>query len=389
MNRKKILFVMPLVRPGGVGTSLSSIYTLLDLDKYDVSVFPVANVGLSIRDQLSYNSCVLPYDLLLSAYYGSLDSYKGVRKSFIALFKMIFRILAISKINIEEYLIERAVNKIELGNKFDTVVGFMEGYTTKVASFFHCDNKIAWVHCNYNMHLPMNKSEERLYEKFDHIISVSQYTTRVFQERYPSLAFKTSCIYNPLDTSRVLRLSEEPIDDDRFSNRDFCIISVGRVATVKRFDKIPQIASRLKTDGLRFKWYIIGPCYSVQEESSLISEIKKYAISDYVIWLGGKKNPYPYFKAASLFVSTSESEACPMVFNEARILNLPIVSTNFPSAYEFIEDGVDGIIRPIDNLSEGICRMMTDSDFYNMLKENGKCFCYDNSEIINNLNAIL
>ena len=389
MNKKKILFVMPLVRPGGVGTSLSSIYTLLDSAKYDVSVFPVVNVGSSIRDQLSYNRCVLPYDTLLSAYYGSLGSYKGVRKSFIALFKMVFRILAISKINVEKYLIERAVRKIESYTKYDTVVGFMEGYTTKVASFFHCDNKIAWVHCNYNKHLPMNKSEERLYEKFDHIISVSQFTTRVFQERYPSLAFKTSCIYNPLDTSRVLRLSEDPIDDDRFSNEDFCIISVGRVAMVKRFDKIPQIASRLKTDGLRFKWYIIGPCYSKQEEFSLISEIEKYAISDCVIWLGGKKNPYPYFKAASLFVSTSESEACPMVFNEARILGLPIVSTDFPSAFEFVENEENGIIAPLEKLSEGIHKMISDNDFYSKTKEAGCQYKYDNTAIINQLNNIL
>ena len=43
-----------------------------------------------------------------------------------------------------------------------------------------------------------------------------------------------------------------------------------------------------------------------------------------------------------MVVSTSVSEACPNVINEAKILHTPIVATNFGSVYEFIEDGVNG-----------------------------------------------
>ena len=81
-----------------------------------------------------------------------------------------------------------------------------------------------------------------------------------------------------------------------------------------------------------------------------MKNIKEYDVADCVKVLGEKKNPYPFFKSANLLVSTSISEACPMIFNEAKILNLPIISSDFPSAYEFIVPGKDGYICDIDTM---------------------------------------
>ena len=62
--------------------------------------------------------------------------------------------------------------------------------------------------------------------------------------------------------------------------------------------------------------------------------ISDHSVENEVICLGNKTNPYPYFKVADLLVSTSSSEACPMIFNEAKILNLPVMA-----------DVIDNIIR--------------------------------------------
>ena len=83
-------------------------------------------------------------------------------------------------------------------------------------------------------------------------------------------------------------------------------------------------------------------------------------MKDCVVYLGGKSNPYPYFKMADLLVCVSESEACPMIFNEAKLLNLPIVSTDFPSAFEFIDRDKDGRITQIEAMADTIADIISE-----------------------------
>ena len=83
--------------------------------------------------------------------------------------------------------------------------------------------------------------------------------------------------------------------------------------------------------------------------------------------MGAKTNPYPYFKAADLLVSTSESEACPMIFNEAKILGTPIVSANFGSSYEFIKQNIDGYVTPIEEMHIVIEKLIKDKGEYSKL----------------------
>ena len=46
-----------------------------------------------------------------------------------------------------------------------------------------------------------------------------------------------------------------------------------------------------------------------------------------VIFMGAKKNPYPYIKASDYMILTSRYEGFPVVFNEAIVLNKPIITT--------------------------------------------------------------
>ena len=54
--------------------------------------------------------------------------------------------------------------------------------------------------------------------------------------------------------------------------------------------------------------------------------------------------PYPYIKKSDLYVQTSEFEGLGRTLIEASILNKPIVTTNFPSAYSIVVDRVTGFI---------------------------------------------
>lgn len=245
--------------------------------------------------------------------------------------------------------------------------------------------KITWIHCDYDRAVPSGISELYYYEKFQNIVCVSKYTRNKFVERYPMLADKAIYIYNLLDSYRILSLSEEVIDDIRFANNVFTIISVGRIDPVKQFVRIPQIAKTLLDDGIDFCWYILGGPTNSREFLKIENEIHTLGVSANVILLGPKSNPYPYFKQSNLYVSTSISEACPMVFNEAKLLGLPIVSLDFESANEFISEEVNGFVVSLEHISEVIKQVIRNDLIYNKLRANIQSTIFNNDSILENI----
>ena len=71
-------------------------------------------------------------------------------------------------------------------------------------------------------------------------------------------------------------------------------------------------------------------------------------MSDNVILLGKKENPYPYIKACDIYVQPSRYEGKSITVREAQILCKPVIVTNYPTASSQVQDGVDGIIVPMD-----------------------------------------
>ena len=251
--------------------------------------------------------------------------------------------------NIESSTI-RKIEKLE----YDCVISFQESVSLQFVSKFRNPNKVAWIHCDYSRIFTNKHEEMAIFSKYSKIVTVSNYTRKTLCQLLPQLAGRVFTIYNIMDREAVLTKAEKEIDDNRFATDNFTIISVGRISEVKQFHLIPKIASKLKSDGYSFRWYIIGGRNEPGAAYKLHQAILDFKLDEYVICIGNKVNPYPYFRAANLLVSTSYSEACPMIFNEAKILDLPVVSNNFGSAYEFIKDGKDGIICSIDQMAEVI-----------------------------------
>ena len=379
---KRVLFILPSIWAGGTHASLSSIIAHYNRQLWDVSVFAITGFG---ERNSSYKPFLLPRNKMMAALFCHQSEIKGF---YIRLVKGLGKLLALTGINLKELVTKKVVKNLE-SMGFDTVVGFMEGSATHMASMFNRSRKVAWIHCNYDKYLPDGKSEEGIYSKFDSIICVSKYTSSVFKHRYPSLANRTDFIYNLLDTERIVRLSNADIDDSRFFKDGITILSVGRIAKVKRFSSIPRMASELKKEGIPFRWYLIGPDFDTTETTRLLHEIAEYNVADCFSWLGGKLNPSPYFKAADIYVCLSESEACPMVFNEARIFGSPIVSTDFPSSFEFIENGYDGIISDFDNLVHALSRLMKDPILFAEMRQNSLSRVFDNESIMRKIEQII
>lgn len=139
------------------------------------------------------------------------------------------------------------------------------------------------------------------------------------------------------------------------------ILSVGRVRPQKGFDIVPEIAARLKKDGFKISWCIIGDgaLYSFVE-----SRIENYDVRESVFLLGTKVNPYPYFKMCDIYVQPSRDEGYCLTVAEARAFHKPILATDFFGAREQLEDGRCGLIVKfgVNDIYNGLKRLLIQKD---------------------------
>lgn len=371
---KKILFVIPSLEVGGTVSSLSCIVEYLQND-YKIKVLSLTYDG---NDNVSFKKQLLKSNIWVHSYYCNFTKIKNYKQGVVILVKILKRICSLLRINLEKSLTKLVFKNYQ---EFDYVVAFQEGAATKFVSYIPHIPKIAWVHCDYQKY-PNSGQEKDIYNNFSKIVCVSQFTSSTFKSVYPIFQSRVQCIYNLLNIDQIVMQSKCPIADSHFINNTFTIISVGRVTGVKQFKYIPEFARQLIDRGCKFKWYIIGP--STQESclQELLDKIDEYNVNENVVYLGNKSNPYPYFTNSQLLVSLSASEACPMVFNEAKILGLPIVTTDFGSSYEFIKNGEYGVIASLYMIVDVIEALILEPSYYNQLKQKMLNLSYSNDTIL-------
>ena len=374
-KRKKILFVTSGLTHGGVNKSLQNLLGVYDRDNCDIDIYSIYRTGPynkifkdeSLLDPIPFSPCS-------SLFCHSKKKY-GKQKLKLIDFT--------TKINIH-FFAKRYIEKVGKrlsDNNYDVVVAFQEGFTTLFASEIKAKKHIAWIHCDYSRYISNAKKDESwFYKKYDSIVTVSEYTADVFKSLVPSVAEKVVAIHNIMDDKTILKLGEEHISDERFKDDRFTVISIGRMDPVKRFSSIPSIAAELKNRGVVFRWYVIGDGGSDKEV--LIKEIKDKNVGDEVILLGAKNNPYPYINRSKILACVSSSEACPNVVNEAKILHVPVVVTDFPSAKELIVDCENGFIRPINEIYKIIVKLYSDNAFYKTIKKNCLKYRFINKHIL-------
>lgn len=356
MAKKKILIVVMSLSTGGTTSSLKALMQTSLSKEYEIDILAICNNN---KDS-GLKQYIIKSDNISRLWYSSTSQATRMQKLAMLPLKILKRIPLINK-RVNTAIAKRVARIIEKKKQYDTVIAFSEYMTPEIVQHFKTSNKIAWIHCDYGNRI--EREEEHIFNKFNTIVCVSNYTCNSFIKRYPLLKDKVTSIYNVCSIDDITAKSGKGINDTNFDKSKFTIISIGRIATVKRFTLIPSIAKMLKASGCDFKWYIIGGG-DQNEIYKINNAIKVYNISENVILLGAKTNPYPYFKAADLLVSTSESEACPMIFNEAKILGTPIVSANFGSSYEFIKQNIDGYVTPIEEMHIVIEKLIKDKGEY-------------------------
>lgn len=381
MKKKRILFCIRDFNHGGIPKSLENLLSLIDKDKYDITVFCAWQDGYykHVFDKYS----VLPQNKLLYQFCVNYKSLHGIKLLKALAVKLVAKLCLKLHYDIFDIYLRKTAYRLAATEKYDVAVAYAEGWITDFVSYMDSVNrKIAWIHMDYKRVLAYEKGKNYadVYSKFNYIISPCKFSAQSFIDVHPDLADKVRAIKNTLDVDSIKCNATAEITGFAFPKDSFSIVSVGRICYEKQFYEIPRIVHDVLKSYSRFKWYIIG-AGSDMEVNVLKDNIKKYGVEDYVVILGAKDNPYPFISACNLVALLSISETFSYVAYEAKILGVPIISTDFGAAYEIVENNT-GVVVPKDNFASELIRLMCDSAYYNQLRLGVKNYRYDNAGIL-------
>lgn len=361
---KKVLLMVDNLDQGGVSKVLFDLLDNVDKKKYDITVMALYNNGIykdKIKSYGKYIYCFNPPD----EEDNSIKS-KLYRKYWGGMLK----------------LPERFIYKWFVKEKYDIEIAFIHGWSTKFISGSNNKNskKIAWVHVDlvtWNRVDGVFKNldhHKKAYSKFHEVICVSKIVKHGVEKKYGVKNAKV--IYNPINREKILKLSNEKIDDIKSTNK-FKLISVGRLAEEKGYDRLLRVFKRLNDQGLDLQLSIIG---SGEKYNELNDYIEKNNLSDKVFLLGYRENPYKYVKNSDLFVCSSISEGFSLVIGEAMAVGVPVISVACPGPNEVIGFGEYGMLVNNDesSLCNGIKMLIDDKKLYDTYRtkaiERGRMF---------------
>lgn len=192
-------------------------------------------------------------------------------------------------------------------------------------------------------------------DKIDYFICVSETALISFNNIFPTLSHKTHKIYNILESEVIVSKSLiDELEENVFKNNVFKILTVCRLQEKsKGILRMMEVLSILTKKGYSIHWYIIG---EGMDKKLLEEKIKEEDLLANVSLLGGKSNPYPYFKKVDLIAVLSYYEGLCGVVNETKILEKPIIATEFSGVYEQIQSGKNGLIvkNDLQSIVEGL-----------------------------------
>ena len=339
---------------GGSTTSLLALLNNLDPEKYDIDLQLYRNEG-PLLDMVPAHVCLLP----------EAERHKGNIGRIKKLLKFIFSGKAFTYIWLKLAKKHKEANRIKENfqvtglsrkntNKYDYAIGFIEGWGDKYTAFMtNADIKYAWIHSTFSKIEPDATTPLPWMFPMDKMVFVADSCRDEFAEQIPELAERAITIENITDDTIIKKRSEFAESDeylDRLKGADCLkIITVCRLTiSVKGLDRIVAAAKELKSHGIDFLWYIVG---DGEDEATLLSAISEAGVSDKLIPIGRRMNPYPYIAAADIMCMPSRYEGKPMVVTESMILGTPPIVTEYLSAAEQIENGVEGIIVNNDDTS--------------------------------------
>ncbi|SHR97806.1 group 1 glycosyl transferase [Mycobacteroides abscessus subsp. abscessus] len=367
--KKSLLFVIDSLECAGAEKSLVSLLTLLDYSKYEVDLLLFGYGGplerllprevnllgpseyikfskMSLKESVVYSIKKNKIKLLLAR----LTFSKNIRKQ------------KYNNPQIARIYWESTSSVIDEANKkYDIAISYAQGVPTfYVAEKVKAKKKFAWVNASYHLEDQEKQFQKKFYEKFDRIVAVSESAKEIFIKTFPYLYKKMNVIYDINNPKQIYEMADMEVgfDDDYKGTR---ILTIGRLDHQKGYDIAIEACRLLKDQGVDFRWYSLG---KGPLEEEVRKKVKEYDLSGDFILLGVKENPYPYIKNSNIYVQTSRNEGFGLAIAEARMLNIPVVSTKFDAVFSQMIHGKNGLVVEMEPhaVCEGIKKIIENNE---------------------------
>lgn len=358
---KKLLFTAYSLEIGGIEKSLVTLLnTLAKNEEYKITLVLEKKCGVLFNE--------LNKNIKITQYSPSCNKNKLISKTINAL--------------------KRITCILKYKNKYDASFSYatyckMGAMVAQTAS----TNCNLWVHSSY---LKMYNDNEKKYKEFFEELNVNKFKKIIFvsnrsKQEFDSIMNKNNTLVckNLIDYNRILKLSEETISIHK--NKDiFTFLYIGRLTEdSKKVSRLFESANLLKKANYNFKILVIGNGKDFEKYKEMCEE---FNLNDNIIFLGETNNPYPYFKIADSLILVSEDEGYPVVYDEAKVLNLPIITTDVSDSKLDVENKL-GLVcgHEINDIFENMKKMINDNFF---IKEKIDFEKYNN-EIIKKIEELL
>ena len=357
MMKPRILITMHYMELGGAESALLGLLQSIDPDRVDVDLFIYDHRGELMRyvptDKVRLLPEIQEYKMIerplrecvcvgqWSVAWGRLLAKKTVDKSPVPQGREDIRIYTRVADCVESFLPE-----IQPGVEYDLAISFLMPHNY-VISKVKAKKKLGWIHTDYSTVYVDVKREAPVWSQLDYVVSISDDVGEKFVDTFPMLRDKLVSIENILCSDFIRKRAEEKTVSLCQNVSTVCLLTIGRFSHPKKMEEIPAICRRIVDMGVDVRWFIIG--YGSEAIENVVREnIKKEHMDDNVVLLGKKNNPYPYIKACDIYVQPSRYEGKSITVREAQILCKPVVVTDYPTASSQIQNGVDGVIVPMD-----------------------------------------
>lgn len=379
-KNKKIFFAIDSLHCAGAEKSLTTLLSLIDYSKYEVDLQLFGYGGVLEKLLPKEVNLLKPLEYTT---FCDLDIKKAITTSIKNInFKMLTSrlnfTLSIRKkkySNTQRARIFWEKNRRvieESKKKYDVAISYAQGIPTfYVADKIKSDKKFAWVNTSYRLNSNEKEYVKKYYEKYDNIVAVSHSAKAILLETFPEYEYKTRIIYDINDEKFINKMALQ--DEDKLKSDIGCydgikILTIGRLAYGKRYDRALEACKILKSKGVKFKWYALG---NGSLEKELYKYIKENNLEGNFILLGITSNPYSYIKNCDIYVQTSDFEGFGLAIAESRILNKPVVTTRFDSVYNQMIHKKNGLVVDMnaEAVANGILELINNNELKNNIIE--------------------
>lgn len=364
--KKKILFVIDSLGCGGAEKSLVSLLPLLSRYKYEIHLWILTRGGVL--------ESLLPSDVVIEnapLYDKSEMICHKISKFFFSVYYRFQK--RFGKNAYPSEVIWKCCGRTTKGLEevYDVAIAYGQGLSTYTTiDTIKAKKYIGWVNADMfatGYDIPFNL---HYYDTMTFIVPVSEKLEQIMRTNLPQYKNKYKCVYDILNPSLINKMSEESVptipNDDRMR-----LLTVARFVPPKGHELVIQTALELRRKAIKFVWILVGDGFRLSEIKKMVNNAD---LQDSIIFVGMKSNPYPYMKWCDVYVQTSIHEGFGITISEAKILNKPVVSTDFDTVYDQLENEVNGLIVPKNgcDIAGGILRIMNNEKLRQKLVDNLK-----------------